>query len=169
MHYTTSCNTQSSAPEDVQNNCPKYVELIGIINKPLSLHLVGCLYYLRFNDCHKILELRHRIFPQYRSIQQCSWNLVLRIEPIDHCNKTCRKKFHEHYLSYHLLRQDTIVQFKNVLTVIKPFYYFKLCLYTGLFIRPSGISELDCATTKTDTAERGISIGRESLQVFFLY
>jgi len=30
---------------------------------------------------------------------------------------------------------------------------------TGLFISPSGISELDCATTKTDTAERSISIG----------
>ena len=39
---------------------------------------------------------------------------------------------------------------------------------TGLFISPSGISELDCATTKTDTAERNISIGRESLQVFFV-
>jgi len=25
---------------------PKHVELIGIINKPLLLHLVGCLYYL---------------------------------------------------------------------------------------------------------------------------
>ena len=37
---------------------------------------------------------------------------------------------------------------------------------TGLFISPSGISELDCATTKTDTAERSISIGRESLKVF---
>ena len=41
-----------------------------------------------------------------------------------------------------------------------------ICRYTGLFISPSGISELDCATTKTDTAERSISIGRESLQVF---
>jgi hypothetical protein len=39
---------------------------------------------------------------------------------------------------------------------------------TGLFISPSGISELDCATTKTDTAERSTSIGRESLQVFFV-
>ena len=38
---------------------------------------------------------------------------------------------------------------------------------TGLFVSPSGISELDCETTKTDTAERSISIGRESLQVFF--
>ena len=46
--------------------------------------------------------------------------------------------------------------------------YF-LTAHTGLFISPSGISELDCATTKTDTAERSISIGREFLQVFFLY
>jgi len=30
-----------------------------------------------------------------------------------------------------------------------------------LFISPSGISELDCATTKTDMTERSISIGRE--------
>ena len=41
-----SCNTQSSDPEDGQNNCPKHVELTGIINKPLLLHLAGCLYYL---------------------------------------------------------------------------------------------------------------------------
>ena len=40
--------TQSSAPEDGQNNCPKHVELTGIINKPLLLNLVGCLYYLCF-------------------------------------------------------------------------------------------------------------------------
>ena len=39
---------------------------------------------------------------------------------------------------------------------------------TGLFISPSGISELDCATTKTDTAERSISIGTESLKVFLV-
>jgi len=46
VHYTTSCNTQSSAPEDGRNNRPKHVELIGIIKKPLLLHLVRCLYYL---------------------------------------------------------------------------------------------------------------------------
>ena len=45
VHYTTSCNTLPSAPEDGRNNLPKHVELIGIINKPLLLHLVGCLYY----------------------------------------------------------------------------------------------------------------------------
>jgi len=48
VHYTTSCNTQSSAPEDGKNNCQKHVELTGIINKPLLLHVVGCLYYLFF-------------------------------------------------------------------------------------------------------------------------
>jgi len=48
VHYTTSCNTQSSVLEDMQNNCPKHVGLIGIINKPLFLPLVGCLFYLYF-------------------------------------------------------------------------------------------------------------------------
>ena len=48
VHYTTNCKTQSSAPEDAQNNCPKHVELTGIIDKPLLLHIVGCLYYLYF-------------------------------------------------------------------------------------------------------------------------
>ena len=46
VRFTTSCNAQSSAPEDGQNNCQKHVDLIGIINKPLLLHLVGCLYFL---------------------------------------------------------------------------------------------------------------------------
>ena len=46
---TTSCNTQSSAPEDGWNHRPKHVELIGIINKPLLLHLVG-VYIIGIND-----------------------------------------------------------------------------------------------------------------------
>ena len=45
----------------------------------------------------------------------------------------------------------------------------EISICTGLFISPSGISEINCATTKTDTAERSISIGRESLQVFFFF
>ena len=44
--YLQEHYTQSSAPEDGQNNFPKHAEMIGIINKPLLLHLVGCLYYL---------------------------------------------------------------------------------------------------------------------------
>jgi hypothetical protein len=49
VHYTTSCNTQSGAPEDGRNHRPKHVELIGIINKPLLLHLVG-VYIIYIND-----------------------------------------------------------------------------------------------------------------------
>ena len=45
VHYTTSCNTHSSPPEDGRNYRPKYVELIGIINKPLLFHVDGYLYY----------------------------------------------------------------------------------------------------------------------------
>ena len=41
VHCTSSCNTQSSDPEDGRDQCPKHVELNGIINKPLLLHLVG--------------------------------------------------------------------------------------------------------------------------------
>ena len=49
VHYTTSCNTQSSVPEDGQNNCPKHVELMGIINKPLLLHYLAA-YIIYIND-----------------------------------------------------------------------------------------------------------------------
>jgi hypothetical protein len=38
--------TQSSATADGQNNCPKHVELIGIINKPLLL----VVYIIYIND-----------------------------------------------------------------------------------------------------------------------
>ena len=49
MHYTTSCNAQSIAPEDGRDQRPKHVELIGFINKPLLLRLVG-VYIIYIND-----------------------------------------------------------------------------------------------------------------------
>ena len=49
VHYTTSCNTQSSAPEDGRDQHPKHVLLIGIINKPLLSHLFGV--YIMFVLC----------------------------------------------------------------------------------------------------------------------
>ena len=45
-HYTTSSNTQSSAPEDWRDQLPKHVQLIGIINKPSLLHLVVGVYVI---------------------------------------------------------------------------------------------------------------------------
>ena len=61
MHYTTSCNTQSSAPEDGQNNRPKHVELNGIINKPLLLHPVG-VYIMYNNDARSSKYQMQRYF-----------------------------------------------------------------------------------------------------------
>ena len=49
VHYTRSCNTQSSAPEDGRDNRPKLVELIEIISKLLLLYLVG-VYFIYIND-----------------------------------------------------------------------------------------------------------------------
>ena len=49
IHYTTSCNTQSSAPEDGRDQRPKHVEMTGIINKQFLLHLVG-VYIIHIND-----------------------------------------------------------------------------------------------------------------------
>ena len=40
--------TQSSDPEDGQNNCPKHIELTGIINKPLLLHLFSIVFILHY-------------------------------------------------------------------------------------------------------------------------
>ena len=48
VHYTTSCNKQSSSPEDRRDQRPKHVELT-VINKTLLLHLVG-VYINYMND-----------------------------------------------------------------------------------------------------------------------
>jgi len=77
VHYTTNCNTQSSAPEDGQNICPKYVELIGIINKPLVLHLVGCLYYLYFNISLYFLRLAKQF--QFIPLQNVLYFITLAL------------------------------------------------------------------------------------------
>ena len=67
VHCAISCNTQSSIPEDGQNNCPKHVELTGIINKPLLLYLVGCLYYLyQWCKVKQISDNEIYLFIKYR-------------------------------------------------------------------------------------------------------
>ena len=49
VHYTTSCNTQSSVPEDGRDHRPKHVEMIGITNKPSLSYLVG-VYIIDISD-----------------------------------------------------------------------------------------------------------------------
>ena len=57
--------TQSSAPEDGQNNCPKHVELTGIINKPLLLHLVLVYYTTSCNTQSSDPEDGQNNFPKH--------------------------------------------------------------------------------------------------------
>ena len=82
VHYTTSCNTQSSAPEDGQNNCPKHVELTGIINKSLLLHLVGCLYYL-YQWCTVKRIPGNEIYLLIKYIKSVLWRTAKRLSHIE--------------------------------------------------------------------------------------
>ena len=78
VHYTTSCNTQSSAPEDVQNNCPKHAELSGIIKKPLLLHLVGCLHYSYFIIFFLRLANRFKFIPLENVVYFITLHVLVR-------------------------------------------------------------------------------------------
>ena len=59
-----------------------------------------------------------------------------------------------------------LLGFENRISYMDHKTYLASETHRVLFVSPSGISEINCATTKTDTAERSISIARESLQVF---
>ena len=82
VHYTTSCNTQSRTPEDGQNNCPKHVELTGIINKPLLLHPVGCLYYLYLWCTVKQIS-DNEIYLLMKYIKSVLWRVAKRLPYIE--------------------------------------------------------------------------------------
>ena len=82
MHYTTNCNTQSSPPEDGQNNFPKHVELTGIINKPLLLHLVGCLYYL-YQLCTVKQISDNEVYFLIKYIISVLWRVAKRLSYIE--------------------------------------------------------------------------------------
>ena len=82
VHYTTSCNTQSSVPEDGKNNFPKHVELTGIINKPLLLHLVGCLYCL-YQWCTVKQISDNEIYLLIKYIKIVLWKVAKRLSYIE--------------------------------------------------------------------------------------
>ena len=75
VHYTTSCNTQSSALEDRQNKCPKHVGLTGIINKPLLVHLVSCLRIIYINDAR---SSKYQIYLWTLHISDLSRSIIRR-------------------------------------------------------------------------------------------
>ena len=82
VHYTTSCKTRSSATEDGRNNCPKHVELTGIINKPLLLRLVDCLYcWYQWCTVKQISD--NEIYLLVKYIKSVLWRVAKRLSYIE--------------------------------------------------------------------------------------
>ena len=83
VHYNTSCNTQSHTLEVEQINCPKHVELTGIINKLLLLHLVGCLYYFyQWSTVKQISD--NEIYLLIKYIKSVLWRVAKRLSYIEY-------------------------------------------------------------------------------------
>ena len=85
-------HTRSSAPEDEQNSCPKHVGLTGIINKPLLLHLVGCLYYL-YQWCTVKQLSDNEIYLLIKYIKSVLWRLAKCLSYIE--DAWCLKAKHD--------------------------------------------------------------------------
>ena len=90
MHYTTSCNTQSSALEDGRDHGPKHVEQIGIINKPLLLHLVDCLYYV-YQGCTVKQTSVNETYLMIKYIKSVLWRVAKRLSYIEDARYLKRK------------------------------------------------------------------------------
>ena len=58
-----------------QNNYPKHAVLTGIINKPLLLHLVGCLYYL-YQWCTVKQVSDNEIYLLIKCIKNTLWRVA---------------------------------------------------------------------------------------------
>jgi len=95
VNYTTRCTTHSNAPENGQNNCPKHVDLTGIINKLLLLHLVDCLYYL-YQRCTVKQISDNEIYLLSKYVKSVLWRVTKRLSYIEdaRCLKAkCRGVF----------------------------------------------------------------------------
>ena len=87
-----------------QNNFPKHVELTGIINKPLLLHLVGCLYYL-YPWCTVKQIPDNEIYLLIKYIKSVLWRVAKRLsciqdarclklkDPFQYYSHSCSKLF----------------------------------------------------------------------------
>ena len=98
VQYTTSCNTQPSTPEDGQNNCPKHVEPTGIINKPLLLHLVSCLYYVYQGRTVKQIS-DNEIYLLIKYTKSVLWRVTKRLSYIQ--DASCLKVNGESRYEFH--------------------------------------------------------------------
>jgi hypothetical protein len=98
--------THSSGPEDGQNNCPKHIELFGIMNKPLLLHLVGCLFYLnQWCTVKKISDNEIYLFIKY--IKNVLWRVAKRLSYIE--DARCLKVKSRCRLIHHSNHNETVL------------------------------------------------------------
>jgi len=150
--------TQSSAPEDGWNFRSKHVELNGIINNPLLLHLVGVLhYYINDARLYKNQIILYSNTSESQSTANILYiNIFFPLFTSQPSQKAIVKANKATVTSYkiNLFLLCDLYSSSNISRLIESRRWHRLS--TGLFISPSGIYELDCATTKTDTAERSI-------------
>ena len=104
----TQAVTQSSVPEDGQNNCPKHVELTGIINMPLLLHLVGCRYYL-YQRCTVKQISDNEIYLLIKCIESVLWRAAKCLSYIE--NARCLKVTEESTFSLRSMRSSVFFNF----------------------------------------------------------
>ena len=99
----TACGImKSSAPEEEQNNCPKHVELTGIINKSLLLRIVGCLYYL-YQWCSVKQISDNEIYLLIKYIKMVLWREVKRLSYIQDARCLMVKSLYNDHLDTHYL------------------------------------------------------------------
>jgi len=92
-----------------QNNCPKHVELTGIINMPLLLHLVGCLYCLyQWCTVKQISDNEIYLFIKY--INSVLWRVAKRLSYIEdaQCLKVNQVVYWETKLMWNLYKNHWI-------------------------------------------------------------
>ena len=158
VHYITSCNTQSSASEDGQNNCPKHVELTGIISKPLLLHLFGCLYYL-YQWCTVKQISDNEIYLLIKYIKRVLCRIAKRLSYIE--DARCLKV---KYKLTMMMRTVLHVQMQHGLEMRTDGHDFTWCVNFTLFLQMTYENQLD--RIKDDEMGYGTVDCLQKLRVF---
>ena len=101
-----------------KNNYPKHGELTGIINKPLFLHLFGCLYYL-YKWCTVKQISDNEIYLLIKYIKSVLWRIAKRLSYIE--DARCLK------LKRHLAAEKSKKKKINIMgTAISPSLQYKV-------------------------------------------
>ena len=136
--FYPSSGAQSSAPEDGKNNCPKHVELTGIINMPLLLHLIGCLCYL-YQWCTVKQISDNEIYMLIKYIKSVLWRVAKRLSYIedDRCRKvTLRHRGRKTNLQYCAVLLAFKYRFNIMRAVIRIWIYKSVLDYVILMLTP---------------------------------